>query len=337
MKYSIIKFICILFILSVYSCNKINGPYEGTGPTSQINNLNNYSVSSLCVNGNNIFAGTGNNGLFLSANYGLSWILLSTNFFAKYSEPTTHYLAFYRSINSIINNGNNLFVGIGFGPFGGVFLSTDNGSTWNERDSGLIYQNSSWESFIPCINCFANIGNNLFAGTNNGVYLSSDNGINWKPANANMQNQVVRLAVIGNDLFAGTTGEGVFLSTNNGNSWTAVNSGLTNSNIYGLASIGTNLFAGAFQSPGDSTGGIFLSTNKGISWKNTLNTGLTSKLIDVLFANGNNLYAGTNSGLFRSTNQGTSWVLIDSSLFISLATDGSNLIAGGNGVKRLPL
>jgi hypothetical protein len=61
----------------------------------------------------------------------------------------------------------------------------------------------------------------------------------------------------------GTTGEGVFHSTNNGASWSAVDTGLTNTDIYGLAVIGTNIFAGTFQSPGDSIGGVFVSTNDG--------------------------------------------------------------------------
>ena len=345
MKNPTIKFICLLFILSLYGCSKITNPVENNNTMTWNNGLPNYSVSSLCANGNTFFAGTGDNGLFISVDNGASWAMLTTNFFAKYSEPTNHSLSDYRSINSIIANGENLFVGIGFGEYGGVFLSTDGGLSWNERDAGLVYQFNALVSFIPCVNCFAIIGNNLFAGTNGGVYRSTDNGISWIAANIDMSYQVMRLAVIGNNLFAGTTGEGVFISTNNGNNWTAVNTGLTNPDIYGLASIGENLFAGAFQSTGNTTGGIFLYATNGMNWTNTINTGLTNHMIDALIANGTNLYAGTNSGIFRSTNNGTSWTdlssgtSLDSSAVISLVIDGSNLLAGtnGNGLWHLNL
>jgi len=61
--------------------------------------------------------------------------------------------------------GTNLFGG---GSDGGVFLSTNNGASWTDVNSGLM--NTS-------IKALAVIGTNLFAGTNgSGIFLSSDNG-----------------------------------------------------------------------------------------------------------------------------------------------------------------
>jgi len=114
---------------------------------------------------------------------------------------------------------------------------------------------------IPCAKCqwiptnfyggahsFVVSGQNLFAGSQ-GVFRSSDNGKNWTVANSNSLNaEVISLALIDTDLFAGTANQGVFLSTNNGRNWTAVNTGLPmNTAVSALIAIGSSLFAGTDQ------------------------------------------------------------------------------------------
>jgi hypothetical protein len=55
---------------------------------------------------------------------------------------------------------------------GGVFRSTNNGTSWIEVNSGLPQG--------TLVTSFATIGNNIFAGTwNSGVFLSTNNGTNW--------------------------------------------------------------------------------------------------------------------------------------------------------------
>ena len=132
-------------------------------------------------------------------------------------------------------SGTNLFAGT---YSDGIFLSTNNGTSWTEVNSGLT--NIS-------VYALAVSGTNLFAGTDgDGVFLSTNNGSNW--INSDLTSTYVRaLAVSGTNLFAGSWG-GVFLSTNNGTSWTEVNSGLTNKDVRALAVSGTNLFAGTWNS-----------------------------------------------------------------------------------------
>ena len=68
----------------------------------------------------------------------------------------------------------------------------------------------------------------LFASSGAGVFLSNDNGTTWTGVNSGITNpDVLSLAVLGTNLFAGTNGDGVYLSTNNGATWTGINSGLT--------------------------------------------------------------------------------------------------------------
>ena len=95
--------------------------------------------------------------------------------------------------------------------------------------------------------------------------------------------------------------------------------------VYSLAAIGTNIFAGT------TGGGVFLSTNNGTSWT-AENNGLSSAYIGPLAVIGTNLFAGTEYGVFLTTNNGTSWTAVNNGLThksaYALAVDGTNLFAG---------
>jgi len=185
-------------------------------------------------------------------------------------------------ISSFAISGTNLFVGT---DDGGVYRSTNNGTSWMVVNSGLT------NSYVFSL---AVSGINLFAGTEDGgVFLSTDNSTSWTAVNSGLTISAVRsLAVSRTNLFAGTQ-RGVFLSTNNGTSWTAVNSGLTISAVPSLAVSDTNLFAATYGS------GVFFSTNNGTSWT-AVNSGLTNLNVLSLAVSGTSLFAGTASnGVWR--------------------------------------
>ena len=243
--------------------------------------------------------------------------------FAKWVQTNGPYGG---SIKCFAVSGTNLFAGASVG-YGGVYLSTNNGTSWTPVNSGLTNMT---------VNTLAVIGTNLFAGTGGGVFLSTNNGASWTQVNSGLTNTIVLSLAInpngtgGTNLFAGTSYGGVFLSTNNGTSWTAVNSGLTNTVVKSLVVNGTNLFAGT------SYGGVFLSTNNGTSWT-PVNSGLTNMIVNAFTTSGTNLYTGTDAGVFLSTNNGTSWTSVNlglsSNSINALAispneTGGTNLFAG---------
>ena len=245
-------------------------------------------------------------------------------------------------ISFFFTNGTNLFAGVNDAIRGDIYLSTDNGYSWN--DNGITWTESK-QLDPENINSFTKIESNIFVGTNDGVFVSKDNGQSWNSTDTNFSYQVMRTAVIGTYLFAGTTGEGVFRSSDNGANWDSVDNGLTNLDIYGLTTLGTNLYAGAFQSPGNSTGGVYLSSDYGNTW-NIIDTGLTDHKVNLLYTNGTNLYAGTNNSVYLSTNYGQSWIDISAgapfdsnAAIISITIADSNLIVGtnGNGAWRFPL
>jgi hypothetical protein len=98
-------------------------------------------------------------------------------------------------------SGTNLFASEDH--VGGVYLSTDNGTSWTEASTGL-------NAYCPC--AFAVSGANLFAGTlGDGVFLSTNNGTSWTEVNTGLTSIYVNaLAVSGTNLFAGTGGGGVW-------------------------------------------------------------------------------------------------------------------------------
>jgi hypothetical protein len=227
------------------------------------------------------------------------------------------------------------------GTGGGVFRSTDNGTTWASTSSGLPTNSG--------VGLLAAKGSNLFAGSGyyyysgRGVFLSTNNGSSWSPVNSGLPTgaDVSCLAVSGTNLFAGikSSGRSLYRSTNDGSTWTQMNLGLlTNAYVGSFAVMGTNLFAGA------SWDGIFLSTNDGSTWT-PVNSGLPVTQVWSLAVSENNLFASIGSGgIFLSTNNGTSWSLVNAGLpedtdIRSLAVSGTNLFAGTSdyGVWRRPL
>jgi hypothetical protein len=101
-------------------------------------------------------------------------------------------------VNSITVSGTNLFAS----TEGGVFLSTNNGTSWIAASTGLT------NTYIHNI---AVSGTNLFAGTEGGVFLSTNNGTSWTDVSVGLTNTIIwTLAVSGTNLFAGTNGNGVW-------------------------------------------------------------------------------------------------------------------------------
>ena len=212
-------------------------------------------------------------------------------------------------------SGSILFAGT---RFSGVFLSTNNGTTWTYSGLGN-----------KAVNVLAVKGSNLFAGTDDsGVFQSTDNGITWTSAGL-ADRSVLALAVKGSYLFAGTSTAGVFLSADDGRTWSAVNAGLSSVSVLALAMNGSNLLAGTYG------GGVFLSSNDGLSWTAIGPANAVVRSLAVSPASGGsgtNLFAGIDGGVFLSSNSGTSWTAANTGLtnknVISLAVNNSNLLAG---------
>ncbi len=267
----------------------------------------NIIIPSLAFNGNNIFAGTDNYGVYISANNGINWTQCALNRYAF----------------TLATLGNNIFAGTN----NGVYLSTNNGTSWNQ--SAFDTQD------IPGLAIF---GNDIFAGTwynsgTYGVYLSTNNGTNWTYCGLNGQT-VNSFAKLNNNLFAGTRESRIYLSTNNGTNWTQTAFDNQSGEVYSLGTLGNNIFAG-------SDSGIYLSTNNGISW--TLNA-FDHQPVSSFAIIGSNIIAGGVFGIYLSTNNGTNWIdknqgLNGTQLVKTLLIANNYVFAGtwGQSIWRRPL
>jgi photosystem II stability/assembly factor-like uncharacterized protein len=257
------------------------------------------------------------------------------------------------NITCLETAGKDIFAGT---KEGGVFLTTDNGENWTDRNKGLTTayvsslvidktnvlvgtkgggvfltknKGASWTAMnngLKNLNVHSLIisGSNMFAGTNRGIFLSTNEGESWTAkSNGLIKSDVYALATGGSYIFAGT-GRGVFLSTDNGGSWRAVNSGLTSFNINSIVISRENIFAG-------TDGGIFLSTNNGAVWT-AKNNGLINLNVHSIIISGENIYAGTEEGVFLSSDNGEKWKAMNEGLqdcYINiLAISRTSIFAG---------
>jgi len=248
---------------------------------------------------------------------GENGMILRTNSLMLNSFPNSF-------VPALAVSGTKLFAGT---YSAGVFLSTNNSTSWIDVNTGLTNKNI-WS--------LVSNGANLFVGTDEGVFLSTNSGTSWNAVNNGLTNEYVWPLTIspdgygGTNLFAGTSGGGVFLSTNSGTEWVPVNSGLTENTIWSLGAIrdetgSTRLFAG-------TSGSIFLSTDNGSNWTK-LNIELLTTHVYAFAVIGSNLFAGSKGdGVFLSTDYGANWIQVNNGLTNtnvgSFAVSGTYLFAG---------
>jgi PKD repeat protein/photosystem II stability/assembly factor-like uncharacterized protein len=210
-------------------------------------------------------------------------------------------------------NSNIIYVGA---PSGGLWKTTNGGSTWTNLTDGLPSLGVSSIIVHPTST------NTIFIGTGDrdggdapgiGVYKSTDGGNSWSASNTGMGNRTVGMMVMhpsnSNIILAATSG-GIYKTTNGGSNWNRTSNS-------------TSHYKDIVFKPGDPTvvyaardNYFERSTNTGDSWS-TVTVGLPSSarfVIGVSPNNANYVYvlAGSSSGLvglYRSTNSGQSFSL----------------------------
>ena len=135
-------------------------------------------VFSLAIEGNTIYAGTYNQGVYRSTNNGLNWNQTSLN---------------NQYVVSLSCSGNNVYAGT---YYDGIYCSTNNGSSWfhPSLSTGKVYCNISNVNYV-------------MMGTVYGVYVSSNLGLNWTQRNEGMGNyDIYSLLIFNNYIYAGRGG-----------------------------------------------------------------------------------------------------------------------------------
>ena len=132
-------------------------------------------------------------GLYSTSNQGANWSLVNS--------PGLPSVADCKAVHV---DGNNVYAGYtGLG----VYVSTNNGSTFSVSNNGL--GNLS-------ISALVTHAGKLYAGTNMGIYVSADNGLSWTASC--LSTGIVRSFLSdGTTLYAGTFGRGMWI--NDGTTW----------------------------------------------------------------------------------------------------------------------
>lgn len=199
----------------------------------------------------------------------------------------------------------------------GVYLSDDNGKTWQQNLNGLT------TPLLAVLTVGANGA--LLAGSLNGeLFYSLTLGLTWEKSRAAISvaapvTSMVCSPNIKDDgtVFAATDGAGLLVSRSTGAAYEDSSFGLNSLNVLALA-ISPNwsdrevMFAA-------TPDGVFVSRNGGRAWRET-ELMPTDDVVDMLavspdFETDRTVYAGTEEGrLYRSQDDGRSWDLLQEKL-----------------------
>lgn len=210
----------------------------------------------------------------------------------------------------------------------GVYRTTDGGVSWIRLSNGIsnstllfalmesdgvlfagayeaLYRSTngaaSWTTVagVDHIQCLAQFGDDLFAGTNgDGVFRSTDLGLTWSAASGGLDTFFERIAntftIADGQLFVGTQGEGVYRWTGSG--WVHV--GLANHFVNELRTHDAVMIAVS------ALDGLFTSTDLGQTWT-PFSDGFAGREVYSLAIHDGMIYAGTrgHSVWARPTNE----------------------------------
>ena len=273
----------------------------------QLNFPSKTEVNFIKIKNNTIFAATRNDGIYISKDNGVTWetknkgigdVGFSEIFqFGDYLFllPERYVDRYYYTIDNgenWIRHDDNFRIGK-LTSMGTKLIAATNSFLMISSDTG-----KTWQLTSPPLNiffeAFATKGNTIYAlAPGSGFYTSTDNGENWGKKNSTIDKMAVREMIVdGDKLYAIVSQNAIYVSTDDGNTWDTTSAG--RGSWTSLVGSGKYMFAGNFYS------GVTVSTNHGANWK-YYNEGLTNLNVRTIAIDGDNVYAGTDSGgVFRA-------------------------------------
>jgi uncharacterized repeat protein (TIGR02543 family) len=234
-------------------------------------------VKALAANGNVIYAGSADSGVYRSINGGTSWNKMDTGL----SGLCVYSLA---CMGSIVFAGTDV----------GTFLSKDSAKTWQVTAN-------PWNGW-PCY-ALGVKGTGIYGGTLGAIHFTADSGKTWTQEPLSIAGQIYSIAINGNTILAGDRGN-INQSQDDGSTWY---NRLTLSYLtpYSFNFNGTNVFAGS------PTYGIFRSSDTGTTWTRidtTIYTRALASYSSSIFAGGMKFDDPNGfSDIFISIDNGNHW------------------------------
>lgn len=246
-------------------------------------------LSVLPLDSQTIFAGTSGQGLFLTRDAGAHWQLVGT-FSGAYVSLLAAGAADPKTVFARTR--------------GGLYLSSDLGTTWKKFSGGL--ENEIVNAMLFSNDDGETNGKWIAATSGNGVMLSDDKGETWRAAISNIPKgqAVLALKQRGNNLFAGTS-DGVARSDDGGETWRGAGEGVGAPAIHALVTVSEKQK-------------LLLGTDDGLyEWnaisktmRKVASDSFESPVLSLAVAprDHNRIYLGTSGkGIFVSNDGGDSW------------------------------
>ena len=263
--------------------------------------LTNLTITSLSSYGTTLFASTKGGGIF-SVNEFFTWSAVNTGL--------THL-----DVKQVIISGSTAYAATA----GGVFTSSASSFSWTAQNTGLP---------ADTINALAVFDNKLISGTaKSGVYISPLGAISWTERNTGFNNLKTYALYANGSLIIAATEKGIYVSRDLAVSYTLSNTGLLDSlNVTCLTFVGTKLFAGTKT-------GVYQSADTGKTWQSSnLPNYITSmiasnnKLIVTTISNASVYMTPVSSIQWILMNAGFQ----SNTTIVSLAANGDDIYAGTN-------
>lgn len=222
---------------------------------------------------------------------------------------------------------------------GGIFRSTNNGTTWTRVNSGIASTDISMRALTQ------DASGKLFVNSAQRVYTSTDGGLSWTQTTTvtnSFFGSVIKVSPANGNIFISNSSSNQILrSTDGGQTFNATTFSASNITDMEVNSSGHVIVAVFGQSA------LYITTNNGTGWSPMSSGSYTgfptlnvSHSYRIAIDNANNLYALTDTGPYKLASGATAWSSIKGTLtetffYGNIFASGANVYLTNNGVSKL--
>jgi len=241
-----------------------------------------------------MLAGSINGGAFGSGDSGETWSVVDEFAFPR--------------VSAIVPDGVDTGLWYGATAGGGVYVSRDDGLTWDRSNAGIT------DLFAKDVVVDPTVAGNAYLATATDVYFTADGALTWERRDGGLpESGINRLAVIEQTptTVLAATDSGLYRSADRAQTWTRIESGLPPAARFASVTASTAATGAVYL--GSASGEVFRSTDSGLTWL-ALGTDLPSVAVTTLAAHPTRvtgLFAGTRARGVYVANQNCGDAIID--------------------------